>query len=124
MIKRLLERDWLVFALAFTWKTGLLIFTAQPIPTGDQYFYDGAVVHALNGGNYANPSLAVVLPIAGKEVFSAYPPLHQASLYLDEALGMWFQTVEDEIQGERLITWWFSCVIGSEHLFDLQVAIT
>src|SRR5689334_22081454 len=106
LMRKLFGREWLVFALACAWKAGLLIFTAQPIPTGDQYFYDGAVVHALNGGNYANPSLAMVLPIAGTEVFSAYPPLHQTFLWLwMKAWGtgalssMWFQMVVLAIYG-------------------------
>ena len=79
---KLLQIDWPVLALVLTWKAGLLLFTAQPLPTGDSFFYDGAVVNYLNGGKYCNPALSQVLHISGTEVFSAYPPLHQAALWV------------------------------------------
>ena len=77
---RLVERPGLVFALVFAWKVALLIFTAQPVPANDSFFYDGPVVNFLLHGTYANPSLGLVLPISGHEVFSAYPPLYQLVL--------------------------------------------
>ena len=80
---RLVERPGLVFALVFAWKVALLIFTAQPVPANDSFFYDGPVVNFLLHGTYANPSLGLVLPISGNEVFSAYPPLYQ------QVLGGW-----------------------------------
>ncbi len=69
------------FAIVILWKILLLITTAQPLPFSDSFFYDGPVVNWLNGGPYANPSLALVLPISGTQVFSAYPPLYQGVLW-------------------------------------------
>ena len=80
MIKRLLDRQGLVFALVFCWKVALLAFTGQPIPANDSFFYDGPVVHLLNHGGYFNPSIALARPISGTEFFSAYPPGYQLSL--------------------------------------------
>jgi len=80
MMPRLVERPGLVFALVFAWKVALLILTAQPVPANDSFFYDGPVVNFLLHGTYANPSLGLVLPISGNEVFSAYPPLYQLTL--------------------------------------------
>jgi hypothetical protein len=80
MIRRLAERYGWAFALVFAWKLALLIFTAQPVPANDSYFYDGAVVNYLNGGGYFNPSLVLALPISSSKVFSAYPPLYQVVL--------------------------------------------
>jgi hypothetical protein len=73
---------WLVFALVFLWKLALLVLSAQPVPSNDAFFYDGAVVHQLLHGGYFNPTLALTLPISGTQVFSAYPPLYQALLWL------------------------------------------
>ena len=80
-MKKLSKVDWLVLAFVLAWKSVLLFLTAQPLPTGDSFFYDGAVVNYLEGGKYCNPALAEVLHISGTEVFSAYPPLHQAVLW-------------------------------------------
>ena len=80
MMRRLAERPGLVFGLVFAWKVALLVFTAQPVPANDSFFYDGAVVNYLLHGKYVNPSLAQVLPISGNEVFSAYPPLYNLVL--------------------------------------------
>jgi hypothetical protein len=79
-MRRFFSRAGAVFAPVFAWKAILLIFTGQPLPMSDAYFYDRAVVNWLLHGKYANPSLALVMPIAGREVFSAYPPRYQASL--------------------------------------------
>ncbi len=73
---------WLVFGLVFLWKVALFVFTAQPVPGNDAFFYDGPVVNYLLNGKYVNPALALTLPISGAEVFSAYPPLYQAVLYV------------------------------------------
>lgn len=81
MMRRLAERPGLVFGLVFAWKVLLLVFTAQPVPANDSFFYDGAVVNYLLHGKYVNPSLAEVLPISGNEVFSAYPPLYHLVLF-------------------------------------------
>jgi hypothetical protein len=80
MMRRLAERPGLVFGLVFVWKIALLVFTAQPVPANDSFFYDGPVVNYLLHGKYVNPSLALVLPISGNEVFCAYPPLYQLTL--------------------------------------------
>ena len=77
MIKRVLERPALIFAAVLFWKIVLLIVSAQPVPSNDAFFYDGPVVNFLLHGKYANPSLALALPISGNEVFCAYPPLYQ-----------------------------------------------
>jgi hypothetical protein len=78
--KTVLGRPELVFALVLVWKIALLLFSAQPVPSNDAFFYDGPVVNLLLHGKYANPSLIEALPISGGEVFCAYPPLYQLSL--------------------------------------------
>lgn len=97
---RLLNIPGITFALFFAWKVALLVFTAQPVPSNDSFFYDGPVVNYLLHGNYCNPSLANVLPISGAEVFSAYPPLYQAVLLgwmkcfgASELAAMWLHVV-------------------------------
>ena len=80
MLTTFRHRPETVFALVLLWKAALLVFTAQPIPANDSFFYDGAVVNYLVHGQYCNPSIANALPISGKEVFSAYPPLYQLAL--------------------------------------------
>jgi hypothetical protein len=80
VIKRILARPGALFALVFLWKVALLILSAQPIPSNDSFFYDGPVVNLLLHGKYANPSIALALPISGTEVFCAYPPLYQLAL--------------------------------------------
>lgn len=76
------KRFWLVFSLVFTWKIALYIFTAQPVPANDSFFYDGAVIHHLLHGGYYNPCIALAFPISGAEIFSAYPPGYQLPLLL------------------------------------------
>lgn len=80
MMRRLAESFGLVLALVFAWKLGLLVFTAQPVPANDAFFYDGPVVNHLLHGKFINPSLGMVLPISSGEVFSAYPPLYHVAL--------------------------------------------
>jgi len=79
-MRRLAEIPGITIALFLTWKVALLVFTTQPVPSNDSFFYDGAVVNYLWCGQYCNPALAEVLPISGRVVFSAYPPLYQAVL--------------------------------------------
>src|SRR5260370_8208976 len=79
-MKRFFARGGAVFALVFAWKVALLVFTAQPVPSNDSFFYDGPVVNYLLHGIYANPSLALALPISATEVFCAYPPFYQVPL--------------------------------------------
>ncbi len=64
----------------FLWRLALLLFATLPVPSNDSFFYDGPVVNLLLHGKYTNPSLALALPISGKEVFCAYPPLYQGVL--------------------------------------------
>ena len=71
---------WLVFVLVFGWKIALFVFSAQPVPANDAFFYDGAVIHKLLQGGYYNPCVALAFPVSGTEVFSAYPPLYQVPL--------------------------------------------
>lgn len=68
------------FLCLFAWKALLLVLAALPVPSNDSFFYDGAVVNLLEHGRYANPAIALALPISGTQVFSAYPPLYQAVL--------------------------------------------
>src|SRR5688572_11309700 len=77
MWRRLAQWSGLIFTLVFVWKLALLVFTAQPVPANDSFFYDGAVVNYLHNGKYTNPSLVLTLPISGSKLFSAYPPLYQ-----------------------------------------------
>ena len=79
-MRRLANASGITFVSFFLWKVALLVFTAQPVPSNDAFFYDGPVVNYLLHGKYCNPSLAQVLPISGTQVFSAYPPLYQAVL--------------------------------------------
>ena len=69
-----------VLGLVLLWRLGLLLFTAQPIPANDAFFYDGAVVNWLQHGHYCNPAIADLFPISGTQVFSAYPPGYQAAV--------------------------------------------
>jgi hypothetical protein len=71
---------WLGLGLVLVWRLALLIFTAQPIPANDAFFFDGAVVNWLLHGQYFNPGLAEAFPISGRQVFAAYPPIYQAML--------------------------------------------
>ncbi len=80
VLKKWMSSRWLVFALVFAWKAALLLFSAQPVPANDAFFYDGPVVNYLLHGEYVNPSLVMAFPISGTEVFSAYPPLYQLVL--------------------------------------------
>src|SRR4051812_27470011 len=97
MFSRLWQQPAFVFGLVFLWKLALLLFTAQPMPANDAYWYDGAVVHLLNHGGYFNPSLLEGHPVSGAEFFCGYPPLHQIcllgwmSVFGTSALAaMWF----------------------------------
>src|SRR6478736_8905493 len=96
-MRRLLSIPGITIAVFLLWKAALLLFTAQPVPANDAFFYDGPVVNYVLHGKYCNPSLAEVLPISGTEVFSAYPPLYQAVLLIwmkcfgtNELSAMWF----------------------------------
>jgi hypothetical protein len=80
-MRRLCNTPGIVFALFFVWKVGLFVFTAQPIPSNDSYFFDGAVVNLLHGGEFVNPTVAIARPYSGQEFFSPYPPLYQPVLY-------------------------------------------
>lgn len=71
-----------IFGLVLLWRVALLVFTAQPIPANDAFFYDGAVVNWLRHGHYFNPAIADFFPISGTQVFSGYPPGYQVALLL------------------------------------------
>jgi len=79
-MRRLANISGITFLIYFLWKVVLLVFTDQPVPANDSFFYDGPVVNYLLHGKYCNPALANVLPISGNEVFCAYPPLYQSVL--------------------------------------------
>lgn len=79
-LRRLFEKSWLVLAMVLGWKWLLFLFTTQPIPANDAFFYDGAVVNYLVNGRYINPSLSEFIPISATQVFSAYPPFYQVVL--------------------------------------------
>ncbi len=74
------RRASLVFVFVFCWKVVLLVFTAQPVPSNDAFFYDGAVVNLLLHGGYQNPTIIGAFPTSATNFFSAYPPLYQAPL--------------------------------------------
>lgn len=74
------QKPWLGFALVFAVKVALFLAVALPVPADDAFFYDGPVVNWLLHHRYVNPALAMVFPISGREIFSAYPPLYQAVL--------------------------------------------
>jgi len=80
VIRRLFSHSGTLLLLIFAWKIALLVFSAQPIPSNDAFFYDGPVVNFLLNGRYINPSLTLALPISGTQVFCAYPPLYQGVL--------------------------------------------
>jgi hypothetical protein len=80
VIKRLSDRPAAVFVLVYSWKIVLFLISAQPVSSNDSFFYDGPAVNLLLHGRYANPSLALALPISGNELFCAYPPLYQFAL--------------------------------------------
>ena len=70
----------LILVLVLLWRVLLLVFTVQPIPASDAFGYDGGVVNFLHGDGYRNPCLAIVFPIAGREIYATYPPLYQGAL--------------------------------------------
>lgn len=99
-MRRLLSIPGITFAVFLAWKVGLLLFTSQPVPSNDAFFYDGPVVNYVLHGQYCNPALANVLPISGTKVFSAYPPLYQGVLWAwlkcfgpGELAAMWLHVV-------------------------------
>lgn len=69
-----------IFGLVLLWRVLLLVFTVQPIPANDAFFFDGPVRNWIMHGHYYNPSIVGVFPISGGQVFSAYPPLYQGAL--------------------------------------------
>ncbi|HUC83796.1 MAG TPA: hypothetical protein VL970_01280 [Candidatus Acidoferrales bacterium] len=79
-MKSWLRNPAVILALVVVWRVLLLVFTVQPIPGNDAFGYDGPVVNFLHGGGYRNPSMALVFPISGTEIYSMYPPLYQGML--------------------------------------------
>jgi len=81
-MKLILKNPFWVFGLVVLWRVLLLVFTAQPIPANDAFFFDGPVVNCLLNGHYINPAAAEVMQVSGHQVYSAYPPFYQAVLFL------------------------------------------
>jgi hypothetical protein len=81
-VKSRLQNPFFILGLVLLWRILLLVFTVQPIPDPDAFAYDGGVVNFLLNGHYYNPSLAVVFPISGTEIYSTYPPLYQGALLI------------------------------------------
>ena len=81
-MKFTLRNPFCVLGLVVLWRIALLVFTAQPVPANDAYYFDGAMVNWIRHGHYFNPCLVLAFPISGSQVFSAYPPLYQAALLL------------------------------------------
>lgn len=77
---RLSPGAWVLGAVV-AWKVVLLAGFGLPVPANDAFFYDGAVISALQGGAYVNATVVDAFPISGGQVFSAYPPLYQAVLW-------------------------------------------
>lgn len=74
-----LRRYWVIPSVVL-WKLILIGGWNLPVPANDAYFFDGAVIHWLLHGGYYNPSIALMFPTSGSEVFSAYPPGYQLLL--------------------------------------------
>jgi hypothetical protein len=81
-VKFFQRNPFLILGLVVLWRVLLLVFTVQPIPANDAFGYDGGVVNFLHGGGYCNPSFALVFPISGREIYSTYPPMYQAVLFV------------------------------------------
>jgi len=79
-VKFRFQNPFFILGLVLLWRILLLVFTMQPVPDVDAFAYDGGVVNFLLNGHYCNPSLAVVFPISGKEIYSTYPPVYQGAL--------------------------------------------
>ena len=77
-----LRNPFLVLGVVLSWRVLLLVFTAQPIPANDAFFFDGAVVNWLQHAQYFNPTLAIGYPISSGQVFSVYPPGYQVAAFL------------------------------------------
>ena len=71
-----LRNPFFVFALVFLWRVALLVFTAQPIPANDAFFFDGPAVNSVLHGRFANPSIIHFTPFSATNVFCAYPPVY------------------------------------------------
>ncbi len=104
------KNPWLFLGVVLGWRLLLLVLTAQPVPAGDAFLFDGPVINWLLHGQYFNPSLAECFPISGRQVFSAYPPVYQGmllgwmSLFGTSALAaMWFHFVCGCITGVLLV---------------------
>ena len=80
-VKSVLRNPFCVLGIVVLWRVVLLVFTGQPIPANDAFYFDGAMGNWLRHGEYCNPSIAFVFPISGQQVFSAYPPGYQVALF-------------------------------------------
>lgn len=82
MLKQLLKSPAIVLGAVLLWKLLLLAFAQLPPPSNDSFFYDGAAANWVQHGRFCNPPLELAMPISGREVFSAYPPLHPLLAYV------------------------------------------
>ena len=80
-VKFSLRNPFCVLGIVVLWRVVMLVFTGQPIPANDAFYFDGAMGNWLRHGEYCNPSIAPVFPISGQQVFSAYPPGYQVALF-------------------------------------------
>jgi hypothetical protein len=79
-VKFNLRNPFCILGLVLLWRGLIFIFTVQPIPANDAAFFDTAMVNWLRHGHYLNPSLSVVFPISGHQLYAAYPPFYQIVL--------------------------------------------
>jgi hypothetical protein len=75
-----MQNPYFVLAIIVVWRVLMLALTGQPIPDVDGFAYDGGVINYLLHGHYCNPSLALIFPISGTQIYSMYPPLYQGAL--------------------------------------------
>ena len=101
-----LRNPFFVFGLVFLWRLALLIFTAQPIPANDAYFFDGPAVNSVLHGRFANPSIIYFTPFSATNVFCAYPPVYPL------AMRAWMGVAGTSV----LAAMWFHLVIFGVYL--------
>ena len=104
-----LRNPFFVFGLVFLWRLALLIFTAQPIPANDAFFFDGPAVNSVLHGRFANPSVIYYTPFSATNIFCAYPPLYPLTL------RAWMGVAGTSV----LSAMWFHLLIFGVYLFLL-----
>jgi len=96
----------LILGAVLLWRVLLLVFTAQPVPANDAYFFDGAAVNSVQHGGFANPSLIRFTPFSATNVFCAYPPVYPL------AMCGWMHAAGSGV----LSSMWFHLVIFAGYL--------